>query len=78
MASLCIPASQLPAISAVVTVLVNRYGTVERIPNQEWQRLLPAEVAGAVCAVVANMDCDYPSPSAVMRAIAECAALTPS
>lgn len=75
MASLHIPASQLPAINAVVSVLVNRYGTVENIPDGEWDRLLPSTTARAVKTIITTMDCAYPSPAAVMQAVVECAFL---
>jgi hypothetical protein len=74
MASLCIPASQLPSINAVLTVLSTRYGTVANIPDQEWERLLPPATAGAVKTIISTLDCDYPSPSTVMRAVMECLA----
>lgn len=74
MASIQIPASQLPSINAVLSVLVSRYGTVDNIPDKEWERLLPPATAGAVKTIISSMDCAYPSPSTVMRAVVECLA----
>jgi hypothetical protein len=57
-----------------LTVLVTRYGTVDNIPDKEWERLLPPATAGAVKNVLSSMDGAYPSPSTVMRAVVECMA----
>jgi hypothetical protein len=47
---------------------------VDNIPDKEWERLLPPATAGAVKTIISSMDCAYPSPSTVMRAVVECVA----